>query len=49
MRASFDGAFESPQRIIGAPGKAERDGKVAKIRARAGESLAVDQVILEFA
>ena len=29
--------------------RAERDGKVAKIRARAGESLAVDQVILEFA
>jgi propionyl-CoA carboxylase alpha chain len=29
--------------------RAERDGKVAKIRVRAGESLAVDQVILEFA
>jgi propionyl-CoA carboxylase alpha chain len=29
--------------------RAERDGKVAKIHARAGESLAVDQVILEFA
>jgi propionyl-CoA carboxylase alpha chain len=29
--------------------RAERDGKVVKIRARAGESLAVDQVILEFA
>jgi propionyl-CoA carboxylase alpha chain len=29
--------------------RAERDAKVAKIRARAGDSLAVDQVILEFA
>jgi propionyl-CoA carboxylase alpha chain len=28
--------------------RAERDAKVAKIRARAGDSLAVDQVILEF-
>jgi propionyl-CoA carboxylase alpha chain len=28
--------------------RAERDGKVKKVRARAGESLAVDQVILEF-
>jgi propionyl-CoA carboxylase alpha chain len=29
--------------------RAERDGKVGKIRAKAGDSLAVDQVILEFA
>jgi len=29
--------------------RAERDGKVAHIRAKAGDSLAVDQVILEFA
>ncbi len=29
--------------------RAERDAKVAKIRVRAGDSLAVDQVILEFA
>jgi len=29
--------------------RAERDAKVGKIRARAGDSLAVDQVILEFA
>jgi len=29
--------------------RAERDGTVAKVRARAGDSLAVDQVILEFA
>jgi propionyl-CoA carboxylase alpha chain len=29
--------------------RAERDGKVKTIRAKAGESLAVDQVILEFA
>jgi propionyl-CoA carboxylase alpha chain len=29
--------------------KAERDGKVAKLHAKAGDSLAVDQVILEFA
>jgi propionyl-CoA carboxylase alpha chain len=29
--------------------RAERDGKVAKVRAKAGDSLAVDQVILEFA
>jgi propionyl-CoA carboxylase alpha chain len=29
--------------------RAERDGKVKAIRAKAGESLAVDQVILEFA
>jgi len=29
--------------------RAERDGTVAKIRAQAGDSLAVDQVILEFA
>jgi propionyl-CoA carboxylase alpha chain len=29
--------------------RAERDAKVAKVRARAGDSLAVDQVILEFA
>ena len=29
--------------------RAERDAKVAKIRAKAGDSLAVDQVILEFA
>jgi propionyl-CoA carboxylase alpha chain len=28
--------------------RAERDGKVAKIHAAAGESLAVDQKILEF-
>jgi propionyl-CoA carboxylase alpha chain len=28
--------------------RAERDAKVAKIRARAGDSLAVDQIILEF-
>jgi propionyl-CoA carboxylase alpha chain len=28
--------------------RAERDGKVAKVRAKAGDSLAVDQVILEF-
>jgi propionyl-CoA carboxylase alpha chain len=28
--------------------RAERDGKVKKIRAKTGESLAVDQVILEF-
>ena len=29
--------------------RAERDGTVAKLRAEAGDSLAVDQVILEFA
>jgi propionyl-CoA carboxylase alpha chain len=29
--------------------RAERDGKVAKIRARIGDSLAVDEIILEFA
>ena len=29
--------------------KAERDGKVKKISAKPGESLAVDAVILEFA
>ncbi len=29
--------------------RAERDGRVAKIRARAGDSLAVDDIILEFA
>jgi propionyl-CoA carboxylase alpha chain len=29
--------------------RAERDAKVARVRARAGDSLAVDQVILEFA
>jgi propionyl-CoA carboxylase alpha chain len=29
--------------------RAERDGRVAKIRAQPGDSLAVDQVILEFA
>jgi propionyl-CoA carboxylase alpha chain len=29
--------------------RAERDGKVAKVRVKAGDSLAVDQVILEFA
>ena len=29
--------------------RAERDGKVKAIRAKAGDSLAVDQVILEFA
>jgi propionyl-CoA carboxylase alpha chain len=29
--------------------KAERDGKVAKLHAKAGDSLAVDQIILEFA
>jgi propionyl-CoA carboxylase alpha chain len=29
--------------------RAERDAKVGKVRARAGDSLAVDQVILEFA
>jgi propionyl-CoA carboxylase alpha chain len=29
--------------------RAERDGKVAKVRAKAGDSLAVDQIILEFA
>ncbi len=28
--------------------RAERDGRVAKLRAKAGDSLAVDQVILEF-
>ena len=28
--------------------RAERDGKVAKLRARPGDNLAVDQVILEF-
>ena len=28
--------------------RAERDGKVAKLRAKPGDSLAVDQVILEF-
>ena len=29
--------------------RAERDGKVAKLHARAGDSLSVDQVIVEFA
>jgi propionyl-CoA carboxylase alpha chain len=29
--------------------KAERDGKVARLHAKAGDSLAVDQIILEFA
>jgi propionyl-CoA carboxylase alpha chain len=29
--------------------RAERDGTIAKVRAQAGDSLAVDQVILEFA
>ena len=29
--------------------RAERDGKVAKLRAKPGDSLAVDQIILEFA
>jgi propionyl-CoA carboxylase alpha chain len=29
--------------------KAERDGKVAKLHAKPGDSLAVDQIILEFA
>ena len=29
--------------------RAERDGKIAKIHATPGDSLAVDQVILEFA
>jgi len=28
--------------------RAERDGRVAKLRAKPGDSLAVDQVILEF-
>ena len=28
--------------------RAERDGRIAKIRAKPGDSLAVDQVILEF-
>ena len=28
--------------------RAERDGKVAKLHAQPGDSLAVDQVILEF-
>jgi propionyl-CoA carboxylase alpha chain len=28
--------------------RAERDGKVARLRAKPGDSLAVDQVILEF-
>ena len=28
--------------------RAERDGKVAKLRAKPGDSLAVDQVILEY-
>jgi propionyl-CoA carboxylase alpha chain len=28
--------------------RAERDGRVARIRANPGDSLAVDQVILEF-
>ncbi len=28
--------------------RAERDGRVAKLCAKAGDSLAVDQVILEF-
>ena len=28
--------------------RAERDGRIARIRARPGDSLAVDQVILEF-
>jgi propionyl-CoA carboxylase alpha chain len=28
--------------------RAERDGRIAKIHARPGESLAADQVILEF-
>ncbi len=27
--------------------RAERDGRIAKLRAKAGDSLAVDQVILE--
>ena len=29
--------------------RAERDGKVAKLYAKAGDSLSVDQVIVEFA
>jgi propionyl-CoA carboxylase alpha chain len=29
--------------------RAERDGKVAKLHAKAGDSLSVDQVIVEFA
>ena len=29
--------------------RAERDGKIAKIHAKPGDSLAVDQIILEFA
>ena len=29
--------------------KAERDGKVAKLHAKPGDSLSVDQVIVEFA
>jgi propionyl-CoA carboxylase alpha chain len=29
--------------------RSERDGKVAKLHAKAGDSLAVDQIILEFA
>jgi len=29
--------------------RAERDGTIAKLRAKAGDLLAVDQVILEFA
>ena len=29
--------------------RAERDGRVAKLHAKPGDSLAVDQVILEFA
>jgi len=29
--------------------RAERDGTIAKLRAKAGDSLAVDQIILEFA
>ena len=28
--------------------RAERDGRIAKIRAKPGDSLAVDEVILEF-
>ena len=37
--------LEHPENIL----KAERDGKVKKVSATAGDSLAVDAVILEFA
>ena len=42
------GRLRSVEVTEGQEVKAERDGTVAKIHAQAGESLAVDQKIIEF-